>query len=309
MTTEATIPRQGTSSSQSSGKEDMKEEAALIRSRLGFRAPSHWIMCFGWSLAACAGAANVVAFKSWKLYASHVTGSTSNMAFQIEGLQAGGTSALQEPCCLVFSFLLGAYACGLLIDHNVQRSKSFYGFALLLTSTLLIFSSFLGGRLLPACFVAAACGLQNAMCTAHFGGIIRTSHVTGTVTDLGSILGRISMIYLQKSWRQRQLNEIEQAELRVDCQKLTVLAGLWSCYFLGGLGGVYMENLIPAAPQRVLLLPAAGTGLLGLMPCKQLLIEYHQEAVQSKILWAREALSDLRQRLQRLQGDSEEGQP
>ena len=33
MTTEATIPRQGTSSSQSSGKEDMKEEAALIRSR------------------------------------------------------------------------------------------------------------------------------------------------------------------------------------------------------------------------------------------------------------------------------------
>ena len=64
----------------------------LTCSSLGFRAPSHWIMCFGWSLAACAGAANVVAFKSWKLYASHVTGSTSNMAFQIEGLQAGGTS-------------------------------------------------------------------------------------------------------------------------------------------------------------------------------------------------------------------------
>ena len=40
----------------------------------GFRAPSHWIMCFGWCLAACAGAANVAAFKSWNLYASHVTG-------------------------------------------------------------------------------------------------------------------------------------------------------------------------------------------------------------------------------------------
>ena len=41
-------------------------------------------MCFGWCLAACAGAANEIAYKSWKLYASHVTGSTSAMAFQIE---------------------------------------------------------------------------------------------------------------------------------------------------------------------------------------------------------------------------------
>lgn len=304
-----------TSASQSTGSEEMKEEAALIRSR--FRAPSQWIMCFGWCLAACAGAANVVAFKSWKLYASHVTGSTSNMAFQIERYHAGETSeSLQEACWLVFSFLLGAYACGLLIDHNyVHLGKTFYGFALLLTSTLLLLSSFLGGRLLPACLVAAACGLQNAMCTSHFGGIVRTSHVTGTVTDLGSILGRISMIYLRKSWGQRQLNEIEQAELLVDYQKLTVLSGLWSCYFLGGLGGVYMENFITAAPQRVLLLPAAGTGLLGLMPCKQVLMEYHQEAVESKMKRAREALSDLRQRLQRLQRDgarfseTEEGQP
>ena len=80
----------------------------------------------------------------------------------------------------------------------------------------------LTGRLLPACLVAAACGLQNAMCTSHFGGIVRTSHVTGTVTDLGSILGRISMIYLRKSWGQRQLNEIEAGVL-LSCQFLVVL--------------------------------------------------------------------------------------
>ena len=35
---------------------------------------------------------------------------------------------------------------GLLIDHNyVHLGKTFYGFALLLTSTLLLLSSFLGG--------------------------------------------------------------------------------------------------------------------------------------------------------------------
>ena len=60
-------------------------------------------------------------------------------------------------------------------------------------------------RLFPVCLVAAACGLQqpgkigagpgsaeqlqsqswqprNAMCTSHFGAIVRTTHVTGTVS-------------------------------------------------------------------------------------------------------------------------------
>ena len=47
------------------------------------------VMGFGWCLAACAGAANVIAFKSWNLYASHVTGSTSAMAFRLEGYHQG----------------------------------------------------------------------------------------------------------------------------------------------------------------------------------------------------------------------------
>ena len=67
-----------------------------------------------------AGAANVVAYKSWNLYASHVTGSTSNIAFRLEGYQQGeyGSETLKEACSLVFSFLVGAYACGILIDKN-----------------------------------------------------------------------------------------------------------------------------------------------------------------------------------------------
>jgi len=51
--------------------------------------PPSKVMGFGWCLAACAGAANVIAFKSWNLYASHVTGSTSAMAFRLEGYHQG----------------------------------------------------------------------------------------------------------------------------------------------------------------------------------------------------------------------------
>ena len=119
--------------------------------------------------------------------------------------------------------------------------KAFYGLALILNSSLLVTAAFIPGRLLPVCLVAAACGLQNAMCTSHFGAIIRTTHVTGTVTDIGSTLGRISMIYIRKGCRCSKLDDVERAEVGVDARKLGVLFGLWSFYFMGGLFGVYME--------------------------------------------------------------------
>ena len=126
--------------------------------------------------------------------------------------------SLKEACLLVLSFLVGAYACGLLIDKNQVHfmGKAFYGLALVLNSSLLSFAAFVPGRLLPVCLVAAACGLQNAMCTSHFGAIIRTTHLTGTVTDIGSTLGRISMIYLRKGCRRSRLDHVERAEVGVD---------------------------------------------------------------------------------------------
>ena len=140
-----------------------------------------------------------------------------NGAFEAHARGEWGSESLQEACFLVLSFLLGAYTCGILIDKNQVHfmGKAFYGVALLLNSTLLVLAAFVPGRLLPACFVSAACGLQNAMCTSHFGAIIRTTHVTGTMTDIGSTLGRISMIYLRKGCRRSRLDDVERAEVGV----------------------------------------------------------------------------------------------
>jgi len=287
----------------------MKEKAAQIRK--SFQRPKFWVMGFGWCLAACAGAANVIAFKSWNLYASHVTGSTSAMAFRLEGYHQGeyGSESLKEACLLVFSFLCGAYACGLLIDKNQVHfgGKAFYGLALVLNSSLLASAAFIPGRLLPVCLVAAACGLQNAMCTSHFGAIIRTTHVTGTMTDIGSTFGRISMIYLRKGCRRSKLNDVERAEVGVDARKLAVLFGLWSFYFMGGLFGVYMENIIPGPPQRALLLPAAFTGSVGLfyMACRQILKDYikklERERFEADLKEAQDVLAHMGSRLQDLE--------
>ncbi|CAE7612362.1 unnamed protein product [Symbiodinium necroappetens] len=294
-------------SRQSSSTMRIREKAATIRK--SFQRPKFWVTGFGWCLAACAGAANTIAFKCWMLYASHVTGSTSNMAFRLEGYQQGeyGSESLKEACSLVFSFLAGAYACGVLIDKNQVHfmGKAFYGLALVLNSALLITAAFVPGRLVPACFVSAACGLQNAMCTSHFGAIIRTTHVTGTVTDIGSTMGRISMIYLRKACRCAPLNDIDRAEIGVDARKLAVLAGLWSFYLIGGLIGIYMENVIPG--PRALLVPAFVTGSVGLfyMACRRLLKNYikklEQDRFTADLQEAQQALAHMGSRLHDLE--------
>ena len=106
--------------------------------------------------------------------------------------------------------------------------------------------------------------------------------VTGTMTDIGSTMGRISMIYLRRACRCSQLTDIERAEIGVDAQKLAVLSGLWTFYLFGGLIGIYSENFVQG--PRALLIPAFVTGSMGLtyMACRQLLKDYIKKLEQAR---------------------------
>jgi len=234
--------------------------------RAGFKRPRAWVLVFGWSLAVCAGLVNVVSFRSWVLFVSHMTGDTTAIGIRIEGVQHRGTdpSLLANSVSLLCSFLLGAFACGMLIDKNQVHfgGKSFYGLALVGNAALLVVATFLTNesdvpsaktQILPACFAACAAGLQNAMCTSHFGAIVRTTHVTGTLTDIGSTLGRISMIFLRKGCRRSHLNVLEIAEVGVDARKLLVLLPMWLSFLVGTILGAYLHS---AFGVKALLIPA-----------------------------------------------------
>merc|ERR1712151_499 len=98
------------------------------------------------------------------------------------------------------------------------------------------------------------------MCTSHFGAVVRTTHVTGTVTDIGSTTGRMLMILLRKRLRISQLNVVERAEIEVDLNKLFVLLPLLVGFWFGCLFGAYLEV---ALHEYALLVPATFTGLVG----------------------------------------------
>jgi uncharacterized membrane protein YoaK (UPF0700 family) len=97
---------------------------------------------------------------------------------------------------------------------------------------------------LVLCFIM---GLQNAVITKISHAEIRTTHVTGLVTDLGIELGKLFYI-----------NRLSRDTLvRANRQKLSLLAKLISSFFMGGLAGAigFKEiGFITTVPLALLLL-------------------------------------------------------
>mmetsp|Transcript_88214 Transcript_88214/g.234222 ORF Transcript_88214/g.234222 Transcript_88214/m.234222 type:complete len:314 (-) Transcript_88214:88-1029(-) len=166
---------------------------------------------------------------------------------------------------------------GLVIPKNQVHfgGKSFYGVALVGNSCLLIASGFIApthpvsdegitqARAVAAgCLAAMACGLQNAMCTMHFGAVVRTTHVTGTATDIGSTAGRAAMILLRSGCKRRNSSEIERAEVSDDVTKLCVLLPIFVGFLCGTILGAFLHT---AMGVHALFVPAMVTGTTGLM--------------------------------------------
>ncbi|OLP94275.1 hypothetical protein AK812_SmicGene23709 [Symbiodinium microadriaticum] len=178
----------------------------------------------------------------------------------------------------------------LLIDKNQVHfgGKSWYGVALV-GNAVLIFGAALAPNLptLSVCLAATACGLQNAMCTSHFGAVVRTTHVTGTLTDIGSTLGRIAMVYLRKGCRRSRMNVLEKAEIGVDARKLLVLLPMWVSFVMGSTVGAYAEHLFGV---YALFFPASMTLTVGLvyMFLRQVLADVfariEQEGLREKLM-------------------------
>ena len=190
----------------------------------------------GFTLAFVAGAINAGGFLAVKQYTSHMTGIVSAMAdhwvFGAYDLVLGGAGAL-------LSFLIGA-ACSAVLVNYARRRRMYSEFALplLLEAILLLCFGFLGARLaqidglfIPVtvmllCFIM---GLQNAVITKLSKAEIRTTHITGIITDIGIELGKL--FYINAS------HSPHQPKVVANRQRLKLLSGLAISFFTGGLIG------------------------------------------------------------------------
>ena len=201
-----------------------------------------WILGGGALLAASAGCINVVGFLSVQHQAiSHLTGTVSMLGLELA--QANWPMAMHATVVLA-AFFIGCVFSGLIIRHKELKSGYPYGTALALESSLLVAATyFLRHEIVLGSYLAAmACGLQNAMATTYSGAVIRTTHVTGIVTDLGIALGQLA---------RRE---------SIDRRRMGLYLVLLSSFFLGGVGGAVGFQFLG---YNILLFPAAFTGLAG----------------------------------------------
>jgi len=96
----------------------------------------------------------------------------------------------------------------------------------------------------------------------HFGAIVRTTHVTGTATDIGSTAGRATMILLRNGCCLKGIKDIDRADLMDDFTKLRVLLLLFVSFLCGTNFGAFMQS---AMGVHALLVPAMITGTTGFL--------------------------------------------
>ena len=154
-----------------------------------------------WAMAFVAGAVNAGGFLAVGHYTSHMTGVVSSMA---DELAYGDITTALAALAMMVSFLSGAFHCTTLISYGQRhRMRSRYALTLVVEAGFLLVFGIMGSRLeqkveftLPVtvmllCFIM---GLHNAVTSIISGAAVRTTHLTGTVTDIGIELSRLFYI-------------------------------------------------------------------------------------------------------------------
>lgn len=190
----------------------------------------------GLVLAFVAGAINAGGFLAIQQYTSHMTGIVSAMA---DHVALGAYELALTGLGALVSFLSGAAASAVMVNYSRRHNlHSEYAFPLLIESGLLLSFGLLGARLLDVSGIFVSfivlllsfiMGLQNAVITKLSNAEIRTTHITGIVTDIGIEIGKL--IYWNRSQSDTVLN------VRADVSRLKILTSLAFFFFMGGVIG------------------------------------------------------------------------
>ncbi len=148
-----------------------------------------WVYLGGLALALTAGVINAVGFLGVHHQAlSHMSGTVTVLGME---LGRGNYDVALHALAILAAFFIGCLLSGALISQGRLRLGRRYGVALSLESTALFLAVFFLRRGANAgdYLAALACGLQNAMVSSYSGSTMRTTHMTGMVTDLGIACG------------------------------------------------------------------------------------------------------------------------
>ena len=191
----------------------------------------------GLLLAFNAGAINAGGFLVVHLYTSHMSGFVSMLA---DNLVLGNMALVLGPLGALLAFTSGAVTTAVLVNWARQRKlHGSYALPLLLEAALLLVFGLVGAVTLDwhtpfavpmtVLLLSFIMGLQNATVTKMSSSQIRTTHMTGVVTDLGIELGK--MLYWNRS------GTPPLAHVGANRERLRLFSGLLAMFLVGGVAG------------------------------------------------------------------------
>ena len=148
-----------------------------------------WVQLGAFFLAVNAGMINVLGLVTvLHQSVSHMTGNVSMLAMALLKWQP---ETILYLILVILCYVIGSFYSGFILGNNQFKLGSRYGLPLSLVAFFILLCWFLlpyfpRYALLWAC---AAMGIQNAMVSHYKGTIIRTTHLSGVLTDLGLALG------------------------------------------------------------------------------------------------------------------------
>ncbi|WP_421506898.1 YoaK family protein [Erwinia rhapontici] len=188
------------------------------------------------TLAAVAGALNTAAFESVGFFAANMTGNISSLSDHLAKINfSAGIFFL----AIVFLFIAGSVCSTLIINAGRRRGiRTIYavnifieGLALMALGAAEIGLTLASPGALLVLSLSFLMGLQNAVVTRISNARVRTTHVSGTATDIGIELAMLFDVLRRKESPQNAPLYMERLRLHF----YTVMA-----FLIGGVAGIWL---------------------------------------------------------------------
>ncbi len=186
---------------------------------------SYPVIFGGHLLAFIAGGLNLIALIS--ISHSSVTHVTGNLSHLVHGILLNDSAFSIRMGIAIVSFLFGSILSGFITAGGTFRTERKYGVILILESFLIALAGFALVNDFPEtgeALAATASGLQNGMVSLVSRSIVRTTHMTGVITDIGTNIG----FYLRNG--------------KLSLNQLILHCALISGFLIGGFAAGYLYS-------------------------------------------------------------------
>ena len=150
-------------------------------------------------LSLLAGMVNVISLLLFFIPTTHFTG---NITQFVLAFNEGDWATMVELLGLILCFLGGGILSGMLFSKKKFEPTKRYGLLLILFGSMMLLLFIFGLRDEKwLYFFSFVVGTQNGMFIFYHGIIVRTSHFTGYLTDIGVVLGRLIRGQKKDRWK------------------------------------------------------------------------------------------------------------